>query len=135
MAKTPKSPAAADAPAKRARKAKAPAAAKAPKAAKAAPAPITGPVDGGVMKARTLLERVAARAGVSRAVAKPVLDAALAELGESIARGEGFVLPPLGKAKLGKSKEGAGGATQIVIKLKQGGAKKEAENPLEPEAE
>ena len=160
MAKTPKSadkPEAAgdDAPAKPARAARKPAAkpagagkgAAATKAAKpakaarparaakpaaaAAPTPVTGPVEGGTLKLKALVERVAARSGAKASAAKPVIEAVLAELGESLARGEAFNLPPLGKAKIGRTKEGAKGDT-IVIKLKRGGAKKDAAPPLAP---
>lgn len=134
MAKSTKPAAAARAATPRAAKAAAPKAAAdkparaARAAAKAAPvlapsAPITGPAAGGVMKIKELLDRVVARSGVKKKDAKPVVDALLLELGDSLGRGEGFVLPPLGRAKLGRTKEGSNG-DMLVVKLKRGGAVK-----------
>ncbi len=103
-------------------------------AAKPAPTPITGPAEGGTMKAKEFMTRVLARSGANRAVAKPVIDAVLAELGASLARGEGFVLPPLGRAKIKPTKEGAKGDV-IQVRLRQGGGKNDGDAPLAPTEE
>jgi len=100
-------------------------------AQKPAPVPVTGPAEGGTMKAKELMTRVLARTGANRATAKPVIDAVLAELGESLARGEGFVLPPLGRARIKPAKEGA--KTDVIqLRLRQGAGKKDADTPLAP---
>jgi nucleoid DNA-binding protein len=125
--------------------AKAGAAGKAGRAGKAAmtrkaePAPISGPVEGGTMRAKTLVDRVVARSGTGRAAAKPVIDALLVELGDSLRRGETLVLPGMGKLKVKPAKEGAK-ASGVQIKLteiKAGGKgeKKDADTPLAPTEE
>lgn len=102
--------------------------------AKPAPAPVTGPAEGGTMKIREFVTRVLARSGANRLAAKPVIDAVLAELGESLARGESFVLPPLGRAKVRPTKDGAKEGV-IQVRLKQGAGKKDGDSPLAPAEE
>jgi hypothetical protein len=97
-----------------------------------APAPVTGPAEGGTMKAKEFMARVLARSGANRTVAKPVIDAVLVELGLSLARGEAFVLPPLGRGRVRPAKDGAK-AGFIQVKIKQGDAKKDGDTPLAPE--
>ncbi|WP_323041341.1 HU family DNA-binding protein [Gemmobacter sp.] len=105
------------------------------KAAAPVPAtPIEGPVEGGVLKAKDLLERVAARAGANKKQAKPFMDAVLHEIGASLARGESFILPPLGRGKLRPRKEGATGEG-VMLKLLPVKSKKEGETPLAPAEE
>lgn len=105
-------------------------------AAKPAPAPVTGPAEGGTMKAKEFMTRVLARSGSNRVTAKPVVDAVLAELGEAIARGEAFVLPPLGRGRVKPAKEGATGSA-LTIKLNQGKGKgkNQDDTPLAPAEE
>ncbi len=109
-----------------------------PKAAKPAPAAalIDGPVEGGVLKAKDLLDRVAARAGANKKQAKTIIDAVLHELGASIARGEGFVLPPLGRAKV-TLKDDEEKGPRMIVRLKRGAGKgakeqKDGATPLAP---
>lgn len=133
MAKTTK-------PAAGAPRAKKPAgAARKPKAAAPAPMPIEGPIEGGVLKVRSLLERVVARAGADKKQAKAVMDAVLHELGASLNRGEAFILPPLGRAKVTlKGDDETGRKTLIKLRPATGGkakAKKEGETPLAPAQE
>ena len=110
---------------------------KKPRAAAPAPvAPIEGPVEGGVLKMKDLLDRVSARTGANKKQAKGFVEAVLHELGASLARSEGFVLPPLGRAKVSRSSDDEAGH-KLVIKLKRGGGKrdaaqKEPETPLAP---
>lgn len=116
-------------------RAKKPAAARKAKAAPAAVAtPIEGPIEGGVLKTKDLLERVAARAATSKKEAKTIMDAVLHEIGASLGRGEGFALPAIGKAKVSRSADDDKGQ-KLVIKLKRGGPKKEGETPLAPAEE
>lgn len=84
------------------------------------------------LRVKDLLDRVVARSGAKKPVAKPLVEAVLAELGEALSRGESFVLPPLGRARVNRSKAAAGGEV-ITIKLKRGAAKKGADTPLAPE--
>ena len=105
------------------------------KVAKAAPAPITGPVEGGTLKTKELIDRVVARSGAGRMAAKPVVDAVLVELAESLARGESFVLPPLGRGKIRPAKEGAKEGMMTLRINKGGRAKKDDATPLAPAEE
>lgn len=113
---------------------KAGAARKTAAAPKVAPTPITGPVEGGTLKTKELLTRVAARSGAATPAARLVMNAVLTELAESLARGESFVLPPLGKGKVRPKKEGAKGEG-IMLKLRKPKPKKEGETPLAPAEE
>jgi len=132
MAKTTK-------PATGAPRAKKPAgAAKQPKVT-ATPMPIEGPIEGGVLKPAILLQRVVARAGADKKQAKAIMEAVLHELAASLGRGEGFVLPSLGKAKVSHKGDDEKGR-MTLIKLKPlgagaGKAKKEGETPLAPAEE
>jgi len=107
-------------------------------APKAAPVPVTGPAEGGTLKVKELLTRVLARTGANRAAARPVIAAVLKELGDSLARGEAFALPPLGRGKIRPKKEGATGPA-ITVRLVQGKGKgkgkKDGETPLAPAEE
>lgn len=109
-------------------------AAKRPAAPKAPPVPITGPVDGGTMKLKPFMERVVARTGAGRVVAKPLVDAVLLELGEALRRGETVALPGLGKIKVKAPKEGAKapGVLMRLLPMSEGGAKKDDAAPLAP---
>lgn len=104
-------------------------------AAKAAPVPVTGPVEGGILKPKELLTRVLARSGANRVAARPVIEAVLTELAESLARGESFVLPPLGKGKIRPRKEGAKETAGVTLKLTPAKAKKDGDTPLAPAEE
>jgi DNA-binding protein HU-beta len=91
------------------------------------------------MKGKHLLERVAARSGVARTAAKPVIDAVLVELHDALARGEMLLLPGLGKLKVKPAKEGAkGSGMQIkLLPIKPGkgegqDAEKDGDTPLAP---
>jgi hypothetical protein len=107
---------------------------KRPAAPKAAPVPITGPVEGGTMKFKPLMDRVVARSGSGRMAAKSVVDAVLVELGEALRRGETVVLPGLGKIKVKTPKEGAKGpgVPLRLLPFPEGGAKKDDAAPLAP---
>ena len=90
---------------------------------------------GAVLKKKDLLDRVAARSGVKKGEARDIVEAVLAELGAALARGEGLNLPPLGKAKVNRTRDSAQGEV-LIVKLRRGGEGKEtAQTPLADDAE
>ena len=58
------------------------------------------------------------RSGVRKRDAKPVVEAMLAVLGETLAEGRALNLPPLGKVKISKTKE-MGAGRLIVTRVRQ----------------
>lgn len=87
-----------------------------------------------VLRIKDMLDRVVERSGARKAAVRPVLDAVLAELGEALSRGDSLSLPPLGKARVSRSKS-EGGAEVIVVKLRRGAGKKDEVSPLAPDDE
>lgn len=67
---------------------------------------------------RELLSRVSSAAGVRRRVARPVMEAVLAELGEALSRGEQLNLHPFGKAVVNRTRDGAN-AEVLIVKLRR----------------
>lgn len=90
-------------------------AAKAPRAAK--PAEVE---EARVLRKKDLVLRAAEASGVKRKDTRAVVEAVLAEIGAALSRGEGLVLPPLGKAKVNRQKE-KGSAEVLVVRLRRGG--------------
>ena len=70
------------------------------------------------MKKQELLDKVVSRSDTRKKFAKPVVEAMLEILGETLAEGRELNLPPLGKVKLNRTKEGAR-ARVIVAKIRQ----------------
>ena len=70
------------------------------------------------MKKQELLAKVVQRSEIRKKFAKPALEAMLEVLGEALAEGRELNLPPLGKVKLNRIKEGAR-ARIIVVKVRQ----------------
>lgn len=67
---------------------------------------------------RELVDRVAEAAGVTRRVARPVVEAVLAELGRALSRGETLNLRPLGKAQVARTRPGPK-AEVLVVKIRR----------------
>lgn len=61
------------------------------------------------LKKKDLIEQAVQRSGVKKAFAKSAIEAALAIMGETLDRGEGLNLEPLGKVKIQREKEVQGG--------------------------
>jgi DNA-binding protein HU-alpha len=70
------------------------------------------------MRKKELLEKVVARSGMKKKDVKPVVEAMLAELGETLAGGRGLVLPPLGKIQINREKKLPNGKV-IIVKIRQ----------------
>lgn len=83
----------------------------------------------GQMKKKELIELVVARSEVRKKFAKPVVEAMLAVLGESIADGRALNLPPLGKLRINRSIDKTN-AKVTVCKLRQSTDDPESKEPL-----
>lgn len=72
----------------------------------------------GEMKKKELVDLVVSRSGVKKKDAKPVVEAMLAVLGESIAEGREMNLQPFGKLRINRTVEKHNGRI-TVCKLRQ----------------
>lgn len=70
------------------------------------------------LKRQELLAQVVARSEVKKKLAKPVIEAALAVIGEALAEGRGLNLAPLGKIKINRSRQLANGRV-LVARIRQ----------------
>ena len=86
------------------------------------------------LKVKDLIDRVCTRSGVKRKDAKGVIEATLAVLGDALAKGEHLNLPGLGKAKVSRQKDTAGGE-MLIVKIKRGGDKAPKKDDKEALAE
>lgn len=90
------------------------------------------------VKKKDFVDRVSARSGTKKPVARNLTDVVLAVLGEALAEGETLILPPLGRVSLVR-KTGKAGSEVMHLKLKRmtvgEGAKKGEENAEDPLAE
>lgn len=109
-AKAPAAKPAAKAPAAKAPARRPPAKAAAPAAKPARPER--------TLKLRDLLEIVAKTSGTKKKAARAVVEATLAALGDALAEGAELNLPPLGKARVNRQRDTAGGEI-LVIRLRR----------------
>ncbi|SLN61433.1 Bacterial DNA-binding protein [Roseovarius litorisediminis] len=79
---------------------------------------ITAVVSSPELKKRELIDRVVERSDIKTKFAKPVIEAALAVLGEALAEGRELNLQPMGKLKYNRTKE-TENARIIVAKIRQ----------------
>lgn len=89
------------------------------------------------LKRQELLAQVVARSEVKKKFAKPVLDAALAVIGEALAEGRDLNLVPLGKIKINRCRQLANGRV-MVARIRQtvaraGGGKDAKQVVADPE--
>ena len=75
------------------------------------------------VKLKDFIDRVVTASGGKRQSVKPVVEAVLKVLGDALEAGENLALPPLGRARVNRSKTTDSGAL-LTIKLKRGGAAK-----------
>lgn len=66
------------------------------------------------LRKKELIDRIVARTGAKKSAAKPVVEAVLAELGETLAAGRSLVLPPLGRLKVTREKAQPNGRVMVV---------------------
>jgi DNA-binding protein HU-alpha len=91
---------------------------------KPAPKPVAAaqgapePAQPGDLKRQELLAQVVARTEVKKKFAKPVLEAALAVIGEALAEGRDLNLAPLGKVRISRSRQLANGRV-LVARIRQ----------------
>jgi len=86
--------------------------------------PVVGQVD---LKKKELIDLVVERSNIKKKDAKPVVEAMLAVLGETIASGRELNLQPLGKLRINRSTDKGNGQV-IICKLRQSNAAKNAAN-------
>ncbi len=89
-----------------------------------------------VLRKKDLVARVVAASGARKDVARDVTDAVLRELGLALAAGESLTLPPLGRLRVVKRTQKAGGE-MLQIRLRRSAeadasesAEKTADDPL-----
>ena len=70
------------------------------------------------LKKKELIDSVTELSGVKRKDAKPVVEAMLAFLGQSLAEGREMNLQPLGKIKINRAKDVQGGEV-LIAKIRQ----------------
>jgi hypothetical protein len=93
-------------------------AAKAPKAAKP---PVEAEVEETrMLRKKDLVLRAAESSGVKKSDTRAVVEAVLSEIGAALSRGEGLILPPLGKAKVNRQVDKGAGEV-LVLRLRRGG--------------
>jgi len=82
------------------------------------------------LKKRELIDMVVERSGIKKKDAKPVVEAMLAVLGETVASGRELNLQPLGKLRINRTIDKSNGRV-FVCKLRQSDASKsKAKDPL-----
>lgn len=99
------------------------------KAASAKPAPAKPRPDHSpltvTLKLKDLVEQVVESTSAKRNVVKPIVSATLAAIGQALSAGEALILPPLGRARVSRSKEGDK-SSMLTVKLKRKSAAQEA---------
>lgn len=91
---------------------------KAATAPAAASAKAAGAVAQEPLRKKELIDAVVARSGIKKRDAKPVVEAMLAELGETLSKGRELTLPPLGRVHINRSKTVENGKV-IILKMRQ----------------
>ena len=81
-------------------------------------AEVTPLVLGPELKKKELIDLVVEKSAIAKKDAKPVIEAMLAVLGETIAKGREMNLQPLGKVKYNRIKESEN-ARIVILKLRQ----------------
>ncbi len=91
---------------------------KAPVKKAAVVAEVTPQVLGAELKKKELIDLVVEKSAIAKKYAKPVIEAMLVVLGETIAEGREMNLQPLGKVKYNRVKESEN-ARIVILKLRQ----------------
>ncbi|MDN5567489.1 MAG: DNA-binding protein [Paracoccus sp. (in: a-proteobacteria)] len=75
-----------------------------------------------VVQKRDFIDRVIASSGARKAIARPIIEATLAELGRVLSDGQTLAVPPLGRARISLEKDARGGDV-ITLRLRRRPAK------------
>ena len=95
----------------------------------------TPKVAGPELRKKELIDTVVARSGIKKRDAKPVVEALLAILGETVAEGRDIAIPPMGKLKVTRMKKTTK-AQIVTMRLRRAETQKEdAIDPLAQAAE
>jgi len=87
-----------------------------------------------VLKKPDLFDRVVAASGAKKRDVKPIVEAALAVIGDALSAGEELNLPPLGKVKINRQRKDKSG-DMLVVKIKRNSGPSEAKEPLAEDGE
>lgn len=87
-----------------------------------------------VMKIKDVLAAVVQKTGAKKQEAKPVIDAALAEIAAALAQGRSLSLPPLGNLRVAKMHD-KGAAKMLVVKLRLAATKTAQDQEIDPLAD
>ena len=87
------------------------------------------------LKKKELIDTVTERSGVKRKDVKPVVEALLAVLGQSLSEGREMNLQPLGKIKINRAKDVQGGRVLITKVRQSNRVPKAPKDPLTEAAE
>ena len=79
---------------------------------------VNGAVEDPAMRKKELIDLVVERSGIKKKDAKPVVEAMLAVLGETVGNGRELNLQPFGKLRINRSEERSNGRI-IICKLRQ----------------
>jgi DNA-binding protein HU-alpha len=83
------------------------------------------------LRKRELIDLVVERSGIKKKDAKPVVEAMLEVLGETLAEGRELNLQPLGKLRINRVQERGNGRVMICrVRQSLSGAEKQDEDPL-----
>ncbi len=112
---------------------KAPSSAKAPAKAAMAPDAQENPasetkearVKGPTMRIKTLVDLVSEATGGKKKGVKEIVEATLAAIGDSLAKGEELNLPGFGRTRIARTSE-RDGASMMTLKIRRGAAKPKA---------
>jgi DNA-binding protein HU-alpha len=82
-----------------------------------------------VLKKPDLFDRVVAASGAKKRDVKPIVEAALAVIGDALSAGEELNLPPLGKVKINRQRKDKTGE-MLIVKIKRNSSPSEANEAL-----
>jgi nucleoid DNA-binding protein len=71
-----------------------------------------------MIRKKEFIERIVTETGAKRSDVRLISDAVLKVLGDTLSSGEGFALPPLGRARIARQIDKTGGEV-LVIKLRR----------------
>lgn len=85
-----------------------------------------------ILKKRELYELVSTRSGLAKNKIRPVVDAMIDVLGETIAQGRGMNLPPMGRVMIKRSKDGPNARISIVKVRQPTSQMSKTSEPVDP---
>jgi nucleoid DNA-binding protein len=87
-----------------------------------------------VLKKPDLFDRVVTASGAKKRDVKPIVEAALAVIGDALSAGEELNLPPLGKVKINRQRKDKSG-DMLIVKIKRNSGPSQDKEPLAEDGE